>query len=115
MSTLNARPAKLDIAAYRGDTVSVTCTFRDANDVAINLTGRTFAAQIKDTIGGTLIASFTIDTTNAATGVLVLTIPAATTSAWTWQTARWDLQETEGAVITTLLAGTVTLDGQVTT
>ncbi|MGL5936369.1 MAG: hypothetical protein ACRCZI_12210 [Cetobacterium sp.] len=116
-SSVDMRPARCDLSnAVRGDTLTLTLTFRvQATQAPIDLTGRTFAAQVRDREGSsTLIASFSIDTTNAATGVLVLSIPAATTATWAWTHAVWDLQQTVGSVVQTLVAGRVTPGGQVT-
>jgi len=45
---------------------------------AVNVTGATFDADIKSTISGALVASFTVNTTNALAGIVRMTLPFAT-------------------------------------
>jgi hypothetical protein len=59
-----------------GDDESVTITFSDkATGTAINLTGRTYRAQVRRTpTDSTSLASWVCTLTNAAGGVLTLTM-----------------------------------------
>lgn len=97
-----------DIEITRGDDKAITVRrFTDATKTATqNLTGRAYIAQIKvkpdDT---TPVAAFTVDVTNAATGVLVLRLAHAATAALQSGVYHWDLQETSSGVVSTLLAG----------
>jgi hypothetical protein len=57
-----------------------------------------------------------VDSTNAATGVLVVTIPAAQTAAVTVSSAVWDLQAvlvSDATDVRTWLTGDVEFEGDV--
>jgi len=98
-----------------GDTETVTLYLQDAAGAAINITGRTYAAQIRETAdASSVLASFTCAISNAAGGIMTATLPAATTAALTPGSGVWDLQETNSSVVTTLLAGPVTIVQDVT-
>ena len=60
------------------------------------------------------LASFTCVLVNAANGQFACTLSATTTAALSPQMAVWDLQEANGTTITTLLAGAVKIDKDVT-
>ena len=62
----------------------------------------------------TVDATFTVDTTNIATGVVVFTLAAATTAALEPGEYRYDLQQTCGGVRLTLLRGRFTVDAEIT-
>ncbi|NBW13761.1 MAG: hypothetical protein EBR82_37750 [Caulobacteraceae bacterium] len=47
----------------------------------VNITSATFDADIKSTISGALVASFTVSTVNALAGIVRMTLPFATTTA----------------------------------
>lgn len=108
-------PANLPIVVRVGDTESLTLNLQNSDGTPINVTGRTYAAQIRATADATtVLASFTCAISNAAGGVVTATLPAATTAALTPGVGVWDLQETNGTVVTTLLAGPVTITQDVT-
>jgi len=108
-------PANYPLTVRIGDTETITLNLQDAAGAAINVTGRTYAAQIRSTPDSTtVLASFTCAISNAAGGVVTATLPASTTAALTPGVAVFDLQETNGATVTTLLAGPVTITQDVT-
>lgn len=108
-------PAQWPLTVRTGDTETITLYLQDANGAAINVTGRTYAAQIRSTAdSSTVLASFTCAISNAAGGVVTATLPAATTAALTPGVAVFDLAETNGSIVTTLLAGPVTIVQDVT-
>lgn len=108
-------PANLPIVVRVGDTESLTLNLQNSDGTPINVTGRTYAAQIRSTPDSTtVLASFTCAISNAAGGVVTATLPASTTAALTPGVAVFDLQETNGTVVTTLLAGPVTITQDVT-
>jgi hypothetical protein len=61
----------------------VQLAFADNAGSAIDLSGHTFRAQVRSGLDGdtdALLADFTIDTTDADEGVILLTMPSATTA-----------------------------------
>ena len=55
-----------------------------------------------------------IDTTNAATGIIILKWTAAITEAFDFDTAVYDLEITLAGVVSRMLEGTITLSKEVT-
>lgn len=111
-------PAPLDLDIYIGDTTTVTVTVKNAG-TPVNITGRTYAAQIRKTPGSTsILATLTCTITNAAGGVVVATLPASVSTALTPQRASWDLQEITPSspenVVQTLVAGYANISQDVT-
>jgi hypothetical protein len=108
-------PANYPLSIRIGDTETVTVTMQDADGVAINITGRTYSAQVREKASSaSALASFSCSIVNAANGIFACTLPANTTAALSPANAVWDLQETNGAVVTTLLAGDVVISRDVT-
>ena len=110
-----AKPANYPLNVRIGDTETVTVTMQDADGNPINITGRTYAAQVREKASSsTILGTFNCSIVNAATGVFACTLPANTTAAFSPANAVWDLQETNGSVVTTLLAGEVKISRDVT-
>jgi hypothetical protein len=108
-------PGRLSLIVRIGDTEQVVAAVQDDDGAAVPIAGRTYAAQIRRTPeSSTIIASFTCAITDAPNGVVTCTLPAATTGTLTPGVAVWDMQETNGSVVTTLLAGFVTITQDVT-
>ena len=108
-------PANYPLTVRIGDTETITLNLQDASGAAINVTGRTYAAQIRETAdAASVLASFTCAISNAAGGVVTATLPAGTTAALSPGSGVWDLQETNSSVVTTLLAGPVQIVQDVT-
>ena len=106
---------------YAGDGASLTVTTRDANNAVVNVTG-TYKAQIRATKSAAdpPAATFTIDSTGAASGVLVLKLTGVQTLALVTGLGDdgfrgfWDCQWTAaGAEPLTLVAGMVICDTDV--
>ncbi len=107
-------PASRDVEIYRGDTWAHSIDFEDANSAPVNMSGKTWLCQVRaSTESSTVLATVTVDTTNAATGTLVLRLTAMQTADLPTQVLRWDLQETTGGTVTTWLAGRLTVTGDV--
>jgi hypothetical protein len=100
-------PGSLQWAVVIGDDVAVTLTFVDADSVAIDLSGRTYACSIYDATDlSTVVASATVGTGSAASGILTLSISDAVTGVLESATRyRWKLVETNGSAVATLLDG----------
>jgi VCBS repeat-containing protein len=110
-----AVPAKQNLSITRGDTETVVITMTSDGTTPVNITGRTYRAQIrtlKD--AGTIDASFTCTVTAGTSGEVTLTMAPASTSALAAGTHYWDLEETASGVVSTILAGTVTVLADVT-
>lgn len=108
-------PAKQDIKVMRGDTEIFNISLADSSGSPINLTGDTFASQIRYTRDdATAAAVFSCVVTNAVGGVVQLTLSSASSAALTAGTAYWDLQRTSGGSVSTVLAGKCTVLADVT-
>jgi hypothetical protein len=110
-----AQPAYYPLSVRIGDTETVTVTLQESDGTPVNITERTYAAQIRATAdAASTIATFTCAITNGAAGQFACTLSATTTAALSIGTGVWDLQETNGSVKTTILAGPVRIDYDVT-
>ena len=99
-------PARKNFTTWAGDTFEHTFTMTTDGTTLIDTTGRTYAAQVR-TQGGRLVVEFDV-TNGGATGEITVSGPAATMDVAPGVYA-WDLEETDGAVVTTLVAGTFTI------
>ncbi len=112
-----ATPARRDLVIVHADSYAHEITFVDANSAPLDISTRTWAAQIRSDPASTTAADavFDVDTTDAATGVIVLGLTTTATAALSPTRAyRWDLQATVGSDVTTMMAGTVTVVQDVT-
>jgi hypothetical protein len=109
-------PAVLPISIRIGDTESISIFIEDESGQATDIAGRTYASQIRVSAESTtVLASFNCAIVGSgSTGQVICTIPASTTASLTPGMAVYDLAETNGAVVTTLLAGPVTITQDVT-
>ena len=110
-----AVPAKQNLVMTRGDTESIVITMKDSSNAVINITGRTYRAQIRSTKdSGTIDATFTCTITNAANGEVTCTILPAVTETLAVGIHYWDFEETVSGVVSTILAGSVNVLADVT-
>ena len=110
-----AVPAKQNLSITRGDTEVVVVTMASSGGTPIDITGRTYRAQIRTTKDSSIIdASFTCAVTNAVLGEVTCTILPATTATLAVGTHYWDFEETDGGVVSTILAGSVNVLADVT-
>ena len=109
-------PANYPLSVRIGDTETISLTMQNASGTAINISGRTYASQIRASAdSSTVLASFNCALVGSgSTGQVTCTLPASTTSALSPGMAVFDLQETNGTVVTTILAGQVTITQDVT-
>jgi len=109
-------PGKLDFALYQGDDFSRELTFTDGEGLAMDLS---LFSEIKSQIRAkaedvNVLAEFTIDDTDAATGKILLSLTHEDTEELP-KTAVWDLEMTDGNdIVQTYLAGKITVTPQVT-
>ncbi len=84
---IGAHPERIDLDVRVG--VDFTAPVLDAADLPVSsLAGWTVAAQIRASAGGPLLGELTVVIDNTSVHV---TAAAATTAAWTFDAARWDL------------------------
>lgn len=109
--------ATRDLSIYRGDDYQHTLTFYsdDAQTTRLDLSTYTsFTAKIKTAADGSTLATFSVSTTNVATGVIVLSLSNTTTAAMT-SDGYWDFQWTDpNSKKFTPLKGRVTLSKDIT-
>ena len=107
--------ASRDISIYQGDTYAHELRIKDSANANVNITSRTYTGQIrKKRNSDTINATFTSSITNASNGIVILSLSAASTANIAAGTYVYDFQETNGTVVTTLLAGNVVVTAQVT-
>ena len=113
--TATLEPAVVNIKGWCGDRFALTLTFADSNGAAINMSGSTYTASLRNaSTDAVALASFTVDTTNAATGTIVITLSTAITAglctgAMKEWVGEWDFQRDAGSsVIRTYFAGSAT-------
>jgi hypothetical protein len=112
-----SEPAQHLLVIRAGDTETVSVVLEDADGNPINIAGRTYSAQIRATAdAANPLATFTCSIVDAAAGRFACTLSATTTAALSAGGGVWDLQESYGspATVSTLLAGTVRIDRDVT-
>lgn len=107
--------AERNIIIYQGDTYIHEIRLRNSANANINISTRSYSGQVRKTkTSNTVIATFTTEITDGPNGVLQFRLLPAVTSNITSGVYFYDLQETNGSVITTLLAGKATVQGEVT-
>jgi hypothetical protein len=110
-----AQPADQDLIITRGDTETIVATIQDDNGSAINITGRTYRAQIRSAQDSTTVkGSFTCTVTAGSSGQVTCVLAAADSATLTAGNYFWDLEENASGVISTILAGNVTVLADVT-
>jgi len=109
-----AVPANYNLKFVRGDTLTLNITITNDGSMPVNITGRTYRAQIRyEKNSSTIAASFTT-TQNNTTGVVTCVLSATSSAALTDGPAFWDFEENNAGVVTTILAGKVTVLADVT-
>ena len=110
-----AVPSTQNLTITRGDTEIVVITMKDNTSTAVNITGRTYRAQIRATKDSSVIsAAFVCTITDAAGGEVTCTLSAGVTATLAAGKYYWDFEETSSGTVTTILAGTVTVLADVT-
>lgn len=110
-----AQPADQDLTITRGDTETLVVTITTDGSTAVDITGRTYTSQIRTQQDSTTIkASFTCTVTSGAAGQVTCVLSATSSAALSAGLYFWDLQENASSVISTILAGTVTVLADVT-
>lgn len=115
MAKVDLRPARLDYKLVRGDDFGDTVLFQDDGDppAAIDVSTRTFSAQVRSTPDGEVVASMSIDMTDAATGAVGYAIANADTDELSGEYV-WDFQQSVGGSVRTLMGGKFVVYADVT-
>ena len=110
-----ATPANQDLVITAGDTLTVVITMTSNGTTPINITGRTYRAQVRQQADNTTIeASFTCTVTNGSAGQITAVLSASQTGVLEAGNHVWDLEEDASGVITTVLAGAFVVLADVT-
>lgn len=105
MPSLKLIPSNFPITMVRGDDFAEEFTFVDENEVAIDVSARTYTAQVRtSTEATTVTATFSVDMTDAATGVVVLRLADTVTDDLLGAYV-WDMQQDTAGVVRTLFGG----------
>lgn len=108
MTIVTVTPARLDLRFVRGDDASVVLTFKDDSDVVIDMSDSTFAAQFRRIPDDPNEYSFTIDDSQASSGIVVLNVDHDVASGCL-NSYYWDIQRIyrSDGVIQTLMGGSI--------
>ena len=110
-----AAPADQDLTIVRGDTETLVVTMTTDGSTPIDITGRTYRAQIRQSQDSpTIKGSFTCTVDDAANGVITCVLNATDSATLPVGLGFWDLEENASGVITTVMSGTVTVLADVT-
>lgn len=110
-----AVPAKKNLKFVRGDTQDFTITLTEDGVTPRNLSGHSFAAQIRETANSaTILGQFTCTVPNPANGQVRLLLTAVQSAALPDDILAWDFEQTVAGVVTTLLQGKCTVVADVT-
>jgi len=114
MATTKVLPAKLNYKILRGDDFADVVTIKEGTPAAaVDVSSRTYAAQVRSTPDGDVVVSMTIDMSSAASGEVGYSIADTDTADMSGQYV-WDFQQTSAGVIRTLMGGTFTVESDVT-
>ena len=106
--------AERNITIYKGDTYFHQINIKDSSNQSIDIAGRTYISQIRKAKSSEIIiASFDIEVLNAEDGEILVSLDAEVTSAINAGVYYYDLQETNGNIVTTLMGGKAVITGEV--
>lgn len=101
-------PAEVNLTETRGDSWALTVTFTDEGGYPVDVSADSWRAEIKarpDDVDA--LAAWTVDDTDAAEGILVLTLAAADSADLPARVLHFDVEGTTGDVVRTWLVGAV--------
>lgn len=109
-----AKRASRNLECVAGDDYDHQITFVDTDGVTpLDVSSWTFAAKVRRSAGDSAVTAFTIDTTDASSGVIVLSLSGTQTGALAPGSV-WDAERTVGGKTLTFLGGSFTTEPQVT-
>jgi hypothetical protein len=114
MAKIDLRPARLDYKMVRGDDFADTVTIKEGDPAAaVDVSARTYTAQVRSTPDGAVVASMVIDMADAATGVVGFSISDIATDDMSGEYV-WDFQQSAGGSVRTLMGGKFVVYADVT-
>lgn len=106
-------PARRDLNVYRGDTWTHEVRFVDSAENPIDVSAWTFASQVRRKWDGDIVIPFSVNAANASSGVVVFSVAAPDTDIDPGR-YRYDVERTQSGVVQTLVAGRLTVTGDIT-
>lgn len=91
VTTIGGDPARIDIDTYPGEPVDFTVPVLDANGDPQDLSGWTFAAQVRASRDDPVLHTFTVAVDGDGVQVYASPTETAAWADWATSTARWDL------------------------
>ena len=88
---MSIRPATYDDSIWTNAVYDMELQFQDKTEKNIDLTGWTISSQIWNSTKTTQYATFSVNTSNATNGTIVLSLTATQTSAFPLGTAKYDV------------------------
>lgn len=108
-------PAEGDIVITRGDTVAIVVIMTSDGTTPINITGRTYAAQVRTQADSPdIVLTMTCAVTNGAAGEVTCSLTHAQTIVPSAGNYVWDLEENASGTYSTPLSGGFTILADVT-
>jgi hypothetical protein len=105
----------LDFVVRRGDDVAFVVAFKDESGAALNIAGRVYAAQMRvSSEASTVAATFVCEVTDGAGGEVTVSLQDSVTEMLVPGEYVWDLEEDASGFVSTVLAGVVTVEADVT-
>ena len=110
-----AVPAETNIVITRGDTTTLSITITSNGTSPIDITGRTYKAQVRsNTEDVSAEVAFSCTLTTPLSGIITCVLSATQTATLEPGNHTWDLEEDASGVISTILSGTFTVLADVT-
>jgi hypothetical protein len=101
-----SKPIAADLIVYRGDSGSFRVTVTDADGAPVDVTAAVWRCEIRAKVDDAVIVELPVVATDGDPSSVDVTV-SAEDSALLSANAVWDLEMTEAARVTTLLAGKV--------
>jgi len=101
-------PAKENLTVVRGDTLSIVVVMTTDGETPINITGRTYAMQLRTAPTATKVsATLTCTVPDGTNGEVICTLSSTNSAALNPSSYSYDLQETASGVVSTVLVGSI--------
>jgi hypothetical protein len=109
-----SQPSPVDLVIYRGDTGAFRVTVTDTTGAAVDVSGATWDCDIRSAADDeAVMTSLTVTPVAQQLSQVDVALGAAASAALSAGSAVWDLEMTMDGQVTTLLAGVVTIIGDV--